>query len=373
MNHEHFTNVLNSNMSVLSNIFNMKAAPTELRECVFLLDDPNKIDKVIKKYLRAVVDLNQPGRKVSPNFLKYGSATNLFEVMNNGIVFEDRLIKVKKQDLFTFQLLKKLRKVVKSSTNYIDQEIYKYLFKYDEDYGIDLFIGNIESPKNYDPRSRVDLELSFSIGDKNYSYIVEYFEKRVHKSTDLYFEDEVRLTRIFRNNPDVFGVGIYLEDNHCKDNFNKFVKHICRTLGDHIASADVSKYVVKSLEEITGSREFSELLYKSYKNKEEYAISINILNSFLTWKHKKESKCKKEYLEYFLEIANDECEEQDEGYFVNWNGFSDYLLLIDPKFLGNVDEKKVIVGFYRDIVSTLIETYEEIAEKLKYEKIYYNI
>jgi hypothetical protein len=345
---------------IVSDIWGMKQPPQELKLFSFsTIPSIKAVEDSVHYYFNKIDHLNQPGRRVGPNLIRFGVKHKLFVINDEGIIYCDRLIKVKKQDLFTYNFLRALRDNLRKSLNEINRSIYQNIFKYDKKYDIDLFLGSVEVLKHNNPTHRVDLQLNLTINNNDYYFIIEYFEKNVHKKTDNFVEDEVRLRRICRVNPEVFGTAIYLEENHSKKKFKEFVEKIHQNLYHCLVANNNEMYVVNRLTEITGSREFSEMLYKSYANKSKHVIPIVDLTGFIDWKSDKK---RQQNLEEFLEFADkDEWICNNGKYFVNWKGFSTYLITVNNSYVSHKDVKKQIIGFYRDITGELIKIYEDIA------------
>ena len=381
--------------------------------------DNNLFNETLKLWI-IDTDFNKPGFKLSPDFLRYVTIVlNLKLVCNINkkskytncyININGLQKKIRKQDWFTYTFvyfiknsLKKNRK--KSS---IHNEIFKQLFTYDKLLGITKFNGVIENNRRIHSSpypKRTDLE--FRLFDGKISFIVEFLEKRSHNNYNQFEIDSFRIYQITKNHHDIKASWLILEETLINDGIDKFFKKLTNKaislITDLYLLNDERTFIVGKLEIITGNRTFSEMLYDSNHNQDDFCINIEAVNNFIMcWKNK---KCKKEYGTYFKNISsqlinkssNDDvnilsqleildlsdcddsetecdtpcekfnfiCDKKGDIEYFNFVGFQQYIYMIDIKYLINPKAKMNLGNLYINLSRGLIDTFKERFQQLK--------
>ena len=387
-------------------------------------------DKILLQYIKTEKKFKAPGFKFSPDLMFYIyknlNLSPVFKFKNNNkniqalYLVNDSNKYIRQQHWFTFWTLKKIknnilkRKKKNGTSQYtkdILSKIYHQLFEFDSSCNYLSFLGTIEKPRYvYDrPNAyRTDLEFKVNFNDNEFSIIIEYLEKWAHSDYKDWEIDELRLYKIIKSNKDVKKAFICTEksmiDLGPKKWFSIFSNKIVDLLMNLFILDDKENFVIDRLTMINGQREFSELLYKSYKNKDEFIIPKGDLEKCSQWKgdtEKEQNKSMEQYWNFFCDLfgnddniqidvdsddeEDDEIEDSDEEFDdseegedvtslsfydketnkLNFHGFNNYFLSLDTKYLKNKGEKKRVNMMYSDMTYALIKSQEELYDRLQ--------
>jgi hypothetical protein len=384
-------------------------------------------NKTLKSWLLKQT-LCYPGFKLSPSLLRYIKIRLKCKIeccinkKNNRtycyINIDGETKKIRTQDWFSYiflYLIKKklnIKKKKKTNSGYkIYKKIYNELFNYNRSIGIVEFKGVIENNRrihvSQNPK-RTDLELRMF--NDSLSIIIEFLEIRSHNNWKDFEIDNFRLYQIIQNNKDVKATWVILEKTLIEKGVNIFTNELSNKaltiIEDIYLLNDERTFVTGKLEIITGSNEFSEMLYDSNNNYNKYCINIEAVNNFIMcWKN---NNSKKKYSEHFKMInqrlennminnielnfrdlnlsdcysesesesemdcdKNSEpmynfvCNDDGEIEFFNFVGFQQYILMLETKYLTNNKAKMDLSNLYIKLSRGLIDTFKERFEKLK--------
>ena len=374
-------------------------------------------DKLLLKYVQTGKKFKTPGFKFNPDLMFYiYSNLNLqpvFEIKNKNIKsmysIDNKDIHIRQQHWFTYCLLKNIKKNIKSRkknansyTKTILSSLNKQLFKKNSQYNYFSFMSSIEKSRFvYDKPNpyRTDLEFKININENEYSIIIEYLEKRSHPDYKDWEIDELRLYKIIKSNKDVKKAFICTEksiiDMGPKKWFTNFADKIVKLLLNLCILDDKDNFVINKLTMINGSKDFSEILYKSYRNKNKCIIDKELLEEIVKVAGWKNEKSKTEYWKFFIDICNirpnyndydDSTNESDDESFsdsdleeehiinpyynsetnqLSFHGLSHYFLCLETRYLFNNAAKLKLNKMYGDMIYEFISSLEEIYEKLK--------
>lgn len=282
----------------LLQLLDRKAIPNEIKNDPIL--KTSNIKKIIEKMLNKTESLSN--RKSSPNFLRYGIKQEIFNVRSRNercyIRYNNKKIYIRNQDYFSHLLVDTI--IDSSKSNPLFHKIFnKNIYEYNDFYSMDMFLGQIEVPRN---NYRTDLEFKYTINDKDYCHIIEYFEIKGHSKFYNRQEDNFRLYNIIKNNNNIIGATYFLEekwDFKKDDYFETFVSKLTKILYDNYYLMNKRKYVINELNKITNQRELSKMLYDSHVNKNDFVINKNLIDHIITWKN---SKMKKNIGNFLMKI-----------------------------------------------------------------------
>jgi len=186
--------------------------------------------------------------------------------------------------------------------------------------------------------------------------------------------------------------------------FSIFSNKIVDLLMNLFILDDKKNFVIDRLSMINGQREFSELLYKSYQNKDEYILEMNSVVQLIRWKdstEKEQNKSMEQFLDFFCDLCGkqdyekkelnnnsdeefddsdeefddsdeeDEDEDEDMSFYdkttnrLNFHGFNNFFLSLETKYLESKAEKKRVNMMYSKMTYELIKSQEELYERLK--------
>jgi hypothetical protein len=376
----------------------------------------NIFDNVLINYIK-INNLSSAGFKLHPNLLRYleinfkipiicdietkKKKTFCYLNVNNNIK------KIRTQDFFSYTLIYNLKDKlrIKKKNNNLYKKIYKQLFTYDSYLKITKFLGVIENNRfiNSPNPKRTDLEIK--LFDNKISIIIEFLEIRSHNDFNQYEIDEFRLYKISKNNNDVKATWLILEKTLIEKGDIIFFKSLSDKLLKLIVNLylleDEETFIVGNLQLITKNKQFSNMLYKSHKCDDDYSISKKSVDNFIfNWKN---NKSKKEYGYYFKNlfennkknISTDElifelddlhlsdidedindndideevkyfiCNDYDEIEYLSFEGFNQYILNLEERFLKNSYEKLRISKLYTKITKGLLDIFKEKYNRLK--------
>jgi hypothetical protein len=114
------------------------------------------------------------------------------------------------------------------------------------------------------------------------------------------------------------------------------------------------EFMINNLERVCGSREFAEIMVKSYLLKREYKYSLSTISGIILWKDKKSEL---NYTKYFLERYPD-CYVEKEEYYINFEGINKFFLNISEDYVETFEVKEQINEMYYNSMYELIHSFE---------------
>lgn len=116
-------------------------------------------------------------------------------------------------------------------------------------------------------------------------------------------------------------------------------------------------YLINNLDRVCGSREFSEIMVKSYLSKHEFKYSLDLISSVILWK---DSKSYNKYKDYFLSRYENCLVLDDDQILLNFEGINKFLLNINEEYVENFEVKEQINDMYYNCMTELISSFEKL-------------
>jgi hypothetical protein len=116
-------------------------------------------------------------------------------------------------------------------------------------------------------------------------------------------------------------------------------------------------YLINNLDRVCGSREFSEIMVKSYLSKHEFKYSLDLISSIILWK---DSKSYNKYKDYFLSRYEHCTVLDDDQILLNFEGINKFLLNINEEHVENFEVKEQINDMYYNCMTELISSFEKL-------------
>ena len=118
------------------------------------------------------------------------------------------------------------------------------------------------------------------------------------------------------------------------------------------------EFLINNIERVCGSREFAEIMVKSYLNKDQFTYSIDEISGIILWK--KDSN-KADYIFYFVQHYPDCVKYTTNGGnepLLNFEGINKFLLNINVDDVENFEVKEQINEMYYNSMTELIHSFE---------------
>ena len=144
-----------------------------------------------------------------------------------------------------------------------------------------------------------------------------------------------------------------ISENVELDDYEKLYNYIC----DQLKMDTPEEYLINNLDRVCGSREFSEIMVKSYLSKHEYKYSIDTISSVILWKN---SNSFYKYQQYFLSRYEHCVFNNNNQILLNFEGINKFLLNISEDYVENFNVKEQINDMYYNCMTELICSYEKL-------------
>ncbi len=115
------------------------------------------------------------------------------------------------------------------------------------------------------------------------------------------------------------------------------------------------EFLITNIESVCGSREFAEIMVKSYLSKSEYKFSIGSISSIILWKN---TKSETNFKTYFCEKYEKCFKIIEEEIYLNFEGINKFLLNISEDDVENFDVKEQINEMYYNSMYQMIYSFE---------------
>ena len=116
-------------------------------------------------------------------------------------------------------------------------------------------------------------------------------------------------------------------------------------------------YLINNLDRVCGSREFSEIMVKSYLSKHEFKYSLDSISSIILWK---DSRSYDKYKDYFLSRYENCMVLDNDQILLNFEGINKFLLNINEEHVENFEVKEQINDMYYNCMTELISSFEKL-------------
>lgn len=137
------------------------------------------------------------------------------------------------------------------------------------------------------------------------------------------------------------------------DEYETLFNYIC----EQLKMDTPEEYLINNLDRVCGSREFSEIMVKSYLSKYEFKYPIDTISSVILWKN---SSSFSKYKDYFLSRYEHCTVFDDDQILLNFEGINKFLLNITEDYVENFEVKEQINDMYYNCMSELISSFEKL-------------
>lgn len=150
------------------------------------------------------------------------------------------------------------------------------------------------------------------------------------------------------NSPDNL---LRLDFEHTEEELERLYQYFCNKL----RMDTPEEFIINNIERICGSREFAELMVKSYMHKNKFSYSIDTLSGIIMWK---DTDKETTYREYFISRYPELYEVVEEEILLNFEGINKFLLNISESDVVNFEVKEQINNMYYSSIHELIYSFE---------------
>ena len=137
------------------------------------------------------------------------------------------------------------------------------------------------------------------------------------------------------------------------DEYETLFNYIC----EQLKMDTPEEYLINNLDRVCGSREFSEIMVKSYLSKYEFKYPIDTISSVILWKN---SSSFSKYKDYFLSRYEHCTVFDDDQILLNFEGINKFLLNINEEHVENFEVKDQINDMYYNCMTELISSFEKL-------------
>jgi hypothetical protein len=142
-----------------------------------------------------------------------------------------------------------------------------------------------------------------------------------------------------------------MDTQHSDEELERLYEYVCTKL----RMDNPEEFIINNIEKICGSREFAELMVKSYMLKDNFIFNIDTISSIILWK---DSKKESSYQAYFISRYPELYQVIDAEYFLNFEGINKFLLNISESDVINFEVKEQINNMYFSSIHELIYSFE---------------
>ena len=126
-------------------------------------------------------------------------------------------------------------------------------------------------------------------------------------------------------------------------------------LSDQLRMDTPEEFLINNLDRVSGSREFSEIMVKSYLDKKKFLYPLEIISSIILWKN---TTLKNQYENYFISRYVDCTNILDSCVLLNFEGINKFLLNITEDYVESFHVKEQINEMYYNCMNELISSFE---------------
>ena len=142
-------------------------------------------------------------------------------------------------------------------------------------------------------------------------------------------------------------------DNIDLDEYEILYDYIC----EQLKMDSPEDFLINNLDRVCGSREFSEIMVKSYLAKNDFNFSLDSISSVILWK---DSNSYLKYKNYFLARYEHCIVFNDDQILVNFEGINKFLLNINEDYVENFEVKEQVNDMYYNCMTELISSFEKL-------------
>jgi hypothetical protein len=137
------------------------------------------------------------------------------------------------------------------------------------------------------------------------------------------------------------------------DEYETLYDYIC----EQLRMDTPEDYLINNLDRVCGSREFSEIMVKSYLSKHDFKYSLESISSVVLWKN---FNSYNKYKDYFLSRYEYCTIIDDDQILLNFEGINKFLLNINEDHVENFEVKEQINEMYFNCMTELISSFEKL-------------
>jgi hypothetical protein len=142
-----------------------------------------------------------------------------------------------------------------------------------------------------------------------------------------------------------------VDSNVDSEEYEHLYNYICKQL----RMDTPEEFLINNLDRVCGSREFSEIMVKSYLAKKEFLYPLEIISSIILWKN---SNSQQKYEQYFLSRYKDSTNISDCQILLNFEAINKFLLNITEDDVESFHVKEQINDMYYNCMNELINSFE---------------
>lgn len=154
-------------------------------------------------------------------------------------------------------------------------------------------------------------------------------------------------------------VGIPNSDNSYlpiyEDVTDDILNNLYKNLTNKLLMDNPEDFLINNVEKICGSREFAEIMVKSYLYKKDFIFRINDISSLIQWKN---NNTQQTYYKYFTSRYEHCIKTIEEELFINFEGINKFFLNITESDVGDFEVKEQINDMYYNSMQELIYSFE---------------
>lgn len=135
------------------------------------------------------------------------------------------------------------------------------------------------------------------------------------------------------------------------DEHETLYNYIC----DQLRMDTPEEFLINNLDRVCGSREFSEIMVKSYLAKKEFSYPLEIISSIILWKN---TNSQRKYEQYFLSRYKNSTKTIECQILLNFEGINKFLLNITEEYVESFYVKEQINEMYYNCMNELISSFE---------------
>ncbi len=135
------------------------------------------------------------------------------------------------------------------------------------------------------------------------------------------------------------------------DEYETLYNYIC----DQLRMDTPEEFLINNLDRVCGSREFSEIMVKSYLAKKEFSYPLEIISSIIMWKNQ---TLQNKYEKYFISRYEECTSVVDCQVLLNFEGINKFLLNITEDYVESFHVKEQINEMYYNCMNELISSFE---------------
>lgn len=231
---------------------------------------------------------------------------------------------------------------------------------------IDKFLEYIDNKDTLESRTYRHIISPFS---NKYEYnkieteVVDFLNFGSTQSTELLLKFNKKGSHLFirmsmTSNDSDNSLKISETNTNTDTDFEKVYQYITKLL----LMDNPEEFLITNIESICGSREFAEIMVKSYLSKSEFKFTIDSISSIVLWKN---TQAEIKFKSYFCEKCSNCFKMIEEEIYLNFEGINKFLLNISEDDVENYEVKEEINEMYYNSMYEMIHSFELLYKNKK--------